>query len=112
MSPTNIQILEEPTSTPRIVRDVASILELCSEASAMRMSVMLIWPLLIAGTFCLPDVRPKVEELFDVFEPYYAEDLPAARLLLREQWKGMDEGKGKRSWREVMKAANKFVLLI
>ena len=53
-------------------------LELCSEASAMRMCVMLIWPLLIAGGFCLDETRDKVRSLFDAFQSDYGEDLEAA----------------------------------
>jgi hypothetical protein len=72
------QILEQPTSTPRISKAVDSVLELCSEATAMRMSVMLIWPLLIAGLFCVPETRPKVVSLFDAFQGDYCEDLVVA----------------------------------
>ena len=104
--------MEQPTTTPRIIQDVSSILELCSEASAMRMSVMLIWPLLIAGVFALPPTRVKVRELFDVFDPYYCEDIRAARELLEEQWKGIDMGLGKRSWKDVMDITGRKVLLI
>ena len=53
-------------------------LELCSEASAMRMCVMLIWPLLIAGGFCLDETRDKVRSLLDAFQSDYGEDLEAA----------------------------------
>jgi hypothetical protein len=72
------QVLEQPITTPRIVNSINYILELCSEASAMRMSVMLIWPLLIAGVFALPDARPKVSSLFDAFRADYCEDLVSA----------------------------------
>lgn len=73
-----MQVLEQTTSTPRISQAVNCVLELCSEASAMRMSVMLLWPLLIAGVFCLPEVRPKVSSLFDAFKSDYCEDLVVA----------------------------------
>ena len=53
-------------------------MELCSEASAMRMCVMLTWPLMIAGCFCMPSVRDKVRSLFDAFQSDYGEDLEAA----------------------------------
>lgn len=72
------QILEQDTSTPRIVSAVGHVLELCSEASAMRMCVMLIWPLLIAGMFCLEESRTKVRSLFDAFKSDYSEDLATA----------------------------------
>jgi hypothetical protein len=73
-----MQILEQPISTPRIAKSVESILELCSEATAMRMSVMLTWPLLIAGLYCLPENREKVSSLFDAFQYDYCEDLRVA----------------------------------
>ena len=44
----------------------------------MRMSVMLIWPLLIAGVFCLSNTRDKVRELFEAYHSDYCEDLEAA----------------------------------
>lgn len=72
------KILEQPISTPRIAKSVESILELCSEATAMRMSVMLTWPLLIAGLYCLPEIREKVSSLFDAFQYDYCEDLRVA----------------------------------
>jgi hypothetical protein len=75
---TDKQILEQPISAPRIAKSVDSILELCSEATAMRMSVMLIWPLLIAGLYCLPEVREKVSSLLDAFQYDYCEDLRSA----------------------------------
>jgi hypothetical protein len=71
-------VLEQPPSTPRVSQAVNYVLELCSEASAMRMSVMLIWPLLIAGVFALPNIRPKVSSLFDAFKSDYCEDLATA----------------------------------
>jgi hypothetical protein len=73
-----IQILEQPISTPRIAKAVDSILELCSEATAMRMSVMLTWPLLIAGLYCQPEIKEKVVSLFDAFQYDYCEDLLVA----------------------------------
>lgn len=39
---------------------------------------MLVWPLLIAGVFALPEVRPKVISLFDAFQGDYFEDLVVA----------------------------------
>jgi len=72
------QILEQPSSTPRIAKSVDCILELCSEATVMRMTVMLVWPLLIAGVFALPAVRPKVISLFEAFQGDYFEDLVIA----------------------------------
>jgi hypothetical protein len=42
------------------------------------MSVMLIWPLLVAGVFALPNIRPKVSSLFDAFKSDYCEDLVTA----------------------------------
>lgn len=44
----------------------------------MRMAVMLMWPLLIAGVFCLPSVREKVSTLMDSLASDYCEDLVAA----------------------------------
>lgn len=44
----------------------------------MRMSVMLIWPLLISGLFCLPERREKVVSLFDAFQSDYCEELSVA----------------------------------
>lgn len=70
--------MEEPLSAPRIVNAVDYILELCSEASAMRLCVMLVWPILIAGACCQRSVREKVESLCDAFQAYYCEDLQAA----------------------------------
>lgn len=72
------QIMEEPLCAPRIMNAVDYILELCSEASAMRLCVMLVWPLLIAGAYCQRSVRDKVESLCDAFQAYYCEDLIAA----------------------------------
>ena|SRR6478752_4334401 len=54
------QILEIPNTDARVINSVDYVLELCSEASAMRMTVMLTWPLLIAGTFAHVHVREKV----------------------------------------------------
>ncbi|WWC59260.1 uncharacterized protein I303_101810 [Kwoniella dejecticola CBS 10117] len=105
-------ILEQPTSTPRIVKSIDHILELISEASAMRMSVMLIWPLLIAGVFSLPTKRQKVVELFNALSDDYCEDLEVARELLDEQWRMVDSGKGKQPWDLIMKKLGKYVLLI
>ncbi|KAK8846872.1 hypothetical protein IAR55_005962 [Kwoniella newhampshirensis] len=105
-------ILEQPTSTPRIVKSIDHILELLSEASAMRMSVMLIWPLLIAGVFALPERRQKVRELFNAFQGDYCEDLEVARELMDEQWRGIDNGEGKQHWDKVMNKLGKYVLLI
>ncbi|WWD22184.1 hypothetical protein CI109_106675 [Kwoniella shandongensis] len=105
-------ILEQPTSTPRIIKSIDHILELLSEASAMRMSVMLIWPLLIAGVFCLPPKREKVRELFRAFRDDYCEDLQVARELLDEQWRAIDRGEGKQPWDKVMNKLGKYVLLI
>ncbi len=42
------------------------------------MSIMLIWPLLIAGVHCSLEVRPKVRSLFDAFQSEYCEDLQVA----------------------------------
>ncbi|KAI9637142.1 fungal-specific transcription factor domain-containing protein [Dioszegia hungarica] len=105
-------ILEQPISTPRIAQSVDSILELCSEATAMRMSVMLTWPLLIAGLYCLPEKREKVSSLFDAFQYDYCEDLRCARSLLEEQWRLIEAGHGPRPWREVMKKLDKHAMLI
>ncbi|WVW78653.1 hypothetical protein I302_100613 [Kwoniella bestiolae CBS 10118] len=105
-------ILEQPTTTPRIVKSIDHILELISEASAMRMSVMLIWPLLIAGVFSLPAKRQKVVELFNALSDDYCEDLEVARQLLHEQWRLVDSGQGKQPWDQVMKKLGKYVLLI
>jgi len=77
-SPVDHQILEQPSSTPRIAKSVDCILELCSEATVMRMTVMLVWPLLIAGVFSLPAVRPKVISLFEAFQGDYFKDLVIA----------------------------------
>jgi len=41
----------------------------------MRMSVMLIWPLLIAGVFALTTTRPKVTSLLEALQYDYFEDL-------------------------------------
>lgn len=71
-------ILEDPPATPRVQSAIDCVLELVSEASAMRMSVMLVWPLLIAGAFCLSEKRDKVRELFEAFRYDYCEDLEAA----------------------------------
>lgn len=71
-------IMEQPTNTPRIANYVDYILELCSEATAMRLCVMLIWPMLIAGTYCLPPIREKVESLFHAFSADYCDDLEVA----------------------------------
>ncbi|OCF32134.1 hypothetical protein I316_06290 [Kwoniella heveanensis BCC8398] len=105
-------VLEQPTSTPRIVKSIDYILELLSEASAMRMSVMLIWPLLIAGVFALPEKRYKVGELFNAFQGDYCEDLEVARDLMDEQWRSIDNGEGKQPWDRVMNKLGKYVLLI
>ncbi|WRT64943.1 uncharacterized protein IL334_001883 [Kwoniella shivajii] len=105
-------ILEQPTSTPRIVKSIDHILELISEASAMRMSVMLIWPLLVAGVFSLPARRGKVRELFEALSGDYCEDLEVARELLNEQWRMIDSGEGKQPWDQVMKKIGRYVLLI
>ncbi|ORX39448.1 fungal-specific transcription factor domain-domain-containing protein [Kockovaella imperatae] len=105
-------ILEQPPTTPQIDKAVANVLELISEASAMRMSVMLVWPLLIAGAFCLPVRRTKVRELFDALRQDYCEDLEAARQILDEQWRGIDAGQGKRHWIDVMRSIGREVLLI
>jgi hypothetical protein len=72
------QILDKPSSSTRIVAAIDYCLELCSEASAMRMTVMLVWPLLICGTLCLPPVREKVTGLLDAFAWDYCDDLKAA----------------------------------
>ncbi|WVQ99110.1 hypothetical protein IAU59_006242 [Kwoniella sp. CBS 9459] len=105
-------VLEQPTSTPRIVKSIDHILELLSEASAMRMSVMLIWPLLIAGVFALPEKRHKVRELFDAFQGDYCEDLEVARDLVNEQWRSIDNGEGKQPWDRVMNKLGRYALLI
>ncbi|WWC67750.1 uncharacterized protein I206_101662 [Kwoniella pini CBS 10737] len=105
-------ILEQPTSTPRIIKSIDHILELISEASAMRMSVMLIWPLLIAGVFSLPAKRQKVVELFAALSDDYCEDLEVAKELLDEQWRMVDSGQGKQPWDAIMKKLGKYVLLI
>ncbi|GFZ52220.1 hypothetical protein JCM24511_09993 [Saitozyma sp. JCM 24511] len=105
-------VLEQPPSTPRVSQAVNYVLELCSEASAMRMSVMLIWPLLIAGVFALPNIRPKVSSLFDAFKSDYCEDLATARVLLEEQWRCIDAGKGKQPWQSVMTKLGRSALLI
>lgn len=78
----------------------------------MRMSVMLIWPLLIAGVFALPEKRDKVRGLFDAFQGDYCEDLEVARELMDEQWRGIDNGEGKQPWDKVMNKLGKYVLLI
>lgn len=100
----------------------------------MRMSVMLIWPLLIAGVFALPEKRDKVRGLFDAFQGDYCEDLevavshqtchlyfradfiasflPSQRELMDEQWRGIDNGEGKQPWDKVMNKLGKYVLLI
>ncbi|RSH82889.1 hypothetical protein EHS25_005879 [Saitozyma podzolica] len=105
-------VLEQPPSTPRVSQAVNYVLELCSEASAMRMSVMLIWPLLIAGVFALPNIRPKVSSLFDAFKSDYCEDLATARVLLEEQWRCIDAGKGKQPWQSLMTKLGRSALLI
>ncbi|OCF59004.1 hypothetical protein L486_03502 [Kwoniella mangroviensis CBS 10435] len=105
-------ILEQPASTPRIVKSIDHILELISEASAMRMSVMLIWPLLIAGVFSLPAKRQKVVELCNALSDDYCEDLEVARELLNEQWRLIDSGQGKQPWDQVMNKLGRYVLLI
>ncbi|ODN79823.1 hypothetical protein, variant [Cryptococcus amylolentus CBS 6039] len=105
-------VLEKPPTTPRIVNSINYILELLSEASAMRMAVMLVWPLLIAGVFCGKDVRQKVGELFDAFQSDYCEDLQVARELLEEQWRCIDTGKGKQRWSTIMEKLGRYVLLI
>jgi hypothetical protein len=61
-----------------VINSIDYVLELCSEASAMRMTVMLTWPLLIAGTFAQLHVREKVRSLFAAFESDYCEDLQVA----------------------------------
>ena len=70
--------MEKPITIPAIGKSIDAILELCSEVSAMRMSVMLIWPLLIAGVFGGMERREKVISLFEAFRSDYCEDLPAA----------------------------------
>ncbi|WVQ84847.1 hypothetical protein IAT38_007004 [Cryptococcus sp. DSM 104549] len=105
-------ILEQPITTPRIVKSIDYIFELISEATAMRMSVMLIWPLIIAGAFCLPDRRTKVRELFEAFQPDYCEDLDVARELVEEQWKAIDAGLGKQPWDKIMNQVGRYALLI
>lgn len=67
------QILEQPPTTPRVAKSIDYVLELCSEAGAMRMPVTLIWPLLISGLHCAFEVRPKVRSLFDAFASDYCE---------------------------------------
>ena len=88
------------------------VLELCSEATALRQVVMLVWPLLICGTFCLPPVREKVLSLMDAFEDDYCEDLRVSREIILEQWKCMDTGLGRRSFADLMMRIGKYVLLI
>ena len=44
----------------------------------MRMSVMLVWPLMIAGAYALPHRRDKVQGLFRALKFDYCEDLVAA----------------------------------
>jgi hypothetical protein len=46
------------------------------------MTVMLVWPLLIAGVYALPEVRPKVVSLFEAFQGDYFEDLIIAVSLI------------------------------
>jgi hypothetical protein len=107
-----LQILDQPVDTPRITSSIDYVLELCSEATALRQVVMLVWPLLICGSFCLSSVRGKVLSLLDAFEDDYCEDLRVAREIVLEQWKCMDEGLGRRSFGEVMMRIGKYVLLI
>ncbi|KAH8080224.1 fungal-specific transcription factor domain-containing protein [Filobasidium floriforme] len=106
------EILDQPVNTPRITSSIDYVLELCSEATALRQVVMLVWPLLICGSFCLSSVRGKVLSLLDAFEDDYCEDLRVAREIVLEQWKCMDEGLGRRSFGEVMMRIGKYVLLI
>lgn len=87
--PFSPQILGLPNETWRIVDSVDYVLELCSEATALRQVVMLVWPLLICGSFCLKDRRDKVLSLFDAFQDDYCEDLRAAvsgGFYLLRQW--------------------------
>jgi len=108
----DMQILDRPVDTPRIMSSIDYVLELCSEATALRQVVMLVWPLLICGTFCLPPVREKVLSLMDAFEDDYCEDLRVSREIILEQWKCMDTGLGRRSFADLMMRIGKYVLLI
>lgn len=72
------EILEQDVNTPRIISAVNHVLELCSEADAFRLNVMLMWPMLIAGQFCIDETRAKVRSLLTAFESDYGEDLVVA----------------------------------
>jgi hypothetical protein len=101
----------------------------------MRMTVMLVWPLLICGTLCLPPVRERVTGLLDAFAWDYCDDLKAAvssglvlsdshvtrtdlatdlpqRKLMLEQWDQIDNHSGRQSWTDLMKKLDLNVLLI
>lgn len=71
-------MLEQPINTSRIAKSIDGIIELCSEATAMRMSVMLAWPILIAGLYCDNTLRPSITALFESFQYDYCEDLKTA----------------------------------
>ena len=105
-------ILDRPCESTRIAHSIEYVLELCSEATALRQVVMLVWPLLICSSFCLESKREKILELVDAFQDDYCEDLQVARELMLAQWKGIDGGLGRRSFRQVMDSIDKNVLLI
>jgi hypothetical protein len=105
-------ILDQPCSSTRIVKSIDYVLELCSEATALRQVVMLIWPLLICSSFCQSTKRAKILELVSAFEIDYCEDLQVAREVMLAQWQGMDQGLGRRSFNDIMKSIDKCVLLI
>lgn len=106
------EVLDNPSDSEAIVSSIDCALELCSEASALRQVVMLVWPLLICGSFADASRRDKVLGLLEAFREDYCDDLSVAKQLLLEQWHGQDTGKGRRSFAALMQAIGKHVLLI
>ncbi|PWN86894.1 hypothetical protein FA10DRAFT_269980 [Acaromyces ingoldii] len=106
------EVLDQPSTSAQIVESIDCALELCSEASALRQVVMLVWPLLICGSFASPQRRDKVLGLVEAFREDYCDDLSVAKQLLLEQWRGQDAGEGRRSFAALMQAIGKQVLLI
>lgn len=106
------EILGRLPDLPRIVSSIDYVLELCSEASALRQVIMLMWPLIISASFCSTGKRQKISELLVAFEPDYCEDLQVAREVIEEQWKCIDEGLGRRPYADLMMRLGKYALLI
>lgn len=71
-----IEVLDVPSSDPRVQSAAHCVLELCAEISTE--PVMLVWPLLIAGSVVTADQRPWVKSLFRAFGYQYCQDLATA----------------------------------